>query len=118
MLEDRKFYYAVSGDAPAWEFFTPEMTMFGGEGHPYALLQRSPWMIVGAKSSVRMVPDHADVGEHTPRITDLTQDFSSHDLEYRSDLTTDNGSIEIIRESSGDFSVGTVSLMPANNILG
>lgn len=31
MLEDRKFYYPVRGDAPAWTMFTPGMRSYEGE---------------------------------------------------------------------------------------
>ena len=52
MLEDRKFYYPVTGAAPAWEMFTPGTHAWEGEGHPYELLVRSPWMILGDKQAV------------------------------------------------------------------
>ena len=68
MLEDRKFYYPVTGEAPAWTMFTPGKRSWEGEGHPYELLTSSPWMILGDKKAVRMVRDNAYVGEHTPRI--------------------------------------------------
>ena len=67
MLEDRKFYYPVTGEAPAWEMFTPDKRSFDGEGHPYELLMRSPWMIIGSRQSVRLSPK-LWVGEHTPEI--------------------------------------------------
>jgi alpha-N-arabinofuranosidase len=69
MLEDRKFLYPVTGEAPAYEMFTPKNTTFDGEGHPFELLMRSPWMILGPKQGVRMVTANAYVGEHTPEIT-------------------------------------------------
>jgi alpha-N-arabinofuranosidase len=68
MLEDRKFYYPVTGEAPAWEMFKPGPRSWDGEGHPYELLVRSPWMIIGDKLNVSMVTENAFVGEHTPRI--------------------------------------------------
>ena len=68
MLEDRKFSYPVTGEAPAWEMFTPGTRSWDGEGFPYELLVRSPWMIVGDKSAVSMVRESPYVGEHTPRI--------------------------------------------------
>ncbi len=68
MLEDRKFYYAVTGEAPAWEMFRPGRSTYEGEGHEYELLVRSPWLIVGDKSAVTMAQDHPFVGEHTPEI--------------------------------------------------
>ncbi len=66
MLEDRKFYYPVTGKAPAWEMFTPGPRSWDGEGHPYELLVRSPWFIVGDSTSVVMRKENPFVGEHTP----------------------------------------------------
>ncbi len=68
MLEDRKFYYPVTGEAPAWTMYRPGMRSWDGEGHPYELLTSSPWMILGDKNSVSMVTEDSYVGEHTPRI--------------------------------------------------
>ncbi|MCG6921733.1 MAG: alpha-N-arabinofuranosidase [Acidobacteria bacterium] len=69
MLEDRKFFYPVTGEAPAWEMYTPGEPSWEGEGHPYELLVRSPWMILGPKSAVQMISKSAFVGEHSPQIT-------------------------------------------------
>jgi alpha-N-arabinofuranosidase len=69
MLEDRKFYYPVTGEAPAWEMFTPGPRSWDGEGHPYELLVRSPWMILGDKTAVAMVKEGALAGEHSPQLT-------------------------------------------------
>jgi alpha-N-arabinofuranosidase len=66
MLEDRKFYYPVTGRAPAWEMFTPGPRSWDGEGHPYELLMRSPWMVVGDPGAVSMDKQRAFTGEHTP----------------------------------------------------
>jgi alpha-N-arabinofuranosidase len=68
MLEDRKFYYPVTGEAPAWEMFTPGPRSWDGEGHPYELLVRSPWMILGDKGAVTMVKEDALAGEHSPAV--------------------------------------------------
>ena len=53
MLEDRKFYYPVTGEAPAWEMFTPGPRSWDGEGHPYELLVRSPWLVLGDRAARR-----------------------------------------------------------------
>ncbi len=175
MLEDRKFYYPVTGEAPAWELFTPGMRSFDGEGHPYELLERSPWMIIGSHDAVSMVKDDSYVGDQTPKITapgdgtragifqerlglekdrdyvgrvvvagdptaapievslvwgpgasdrqtiqvkELSRDYRTYPLKYRAQLATDNGHIEVVSKGSGSFLVGTVSLMPADNLLG
>ena len=59
MLEDRKFFYPVTGEAPAWEMFQPGPRSWDGEGHPYELLVRSPWLILGEKSAVGMTKEAA-----------------------------------------------------------
>jgi alpha-N-arabinofuranosidase len=175
MLEDRKFFYPVTGGAPAWEMYTPGKPSWEGEGHPYELLVRSPWMILGEKSRVSMVREGAYAGEHSPRVTlpgggaaaGLMQErlglqdgrdyvgrivvaadgsaapldvslawgggasdrqtvtitptgtsFSTHALRFRARGTTDNGRLEIVSRGTGSFTVGAVSLMPADNVLG
>ena len=49
--------------------YTPGKPSWEGEGHPYELLLRSPWMILGDKKAVTMVREGAYVGEHSPRVT-------------------------------------------------
>jgi alpha-N-arabinofuranosidase len=68
MLEDRKFFYPVTGEAPPWEMFTPGKSSYEGAGHPYELLVRSPWLVLGERSAVTMVKDGALAGEHSPRL--------------------------------------------------
>ena len=175
MLEDRKFYYPVTGEAQAWEMFKPGPRSWDGAGVPYELLVRSPWMVIGGKNAVTMVGEGAFVGEHSPRvalpgggqaaglvqerlglqegreyvgrivlvgdasaapvevslawggggtaretatIADLGTGFVTHSLRFRAAGTTDNGRLEIVSRGSGAFTVGTVSLMPADNVLG
>jgi alpha-N-arabinofuranosidase len=69
MLEDRKFFYPVTGEAPAWEMYRPGPRSWDGEGHPYELLVRSPWLVLGERSAVSMTKDAAYAGEHSPRLT-------------------------------------------------
>jgi len=65
MLEDRKFFHPVTGEAPAWEMYTPGKPSWEGEGHAYEILVRSPWMILGDKRAVRMVREGALTGRHS-----------------------------------------------------
>jgi len=175
MLEDRKFYYPVTGDAPPWTMYTPPMRSWDGEGHPYELLTRSPWLIVGPRTGVTMVTDNAFVGEHTPRIAlprngapaglvqarlgvvrgknytgrivvagsptaspievslvwgigandrdsvtiaEIDDSYTTSPLAFNAGRSTDNARIEIVSKGSGHFLVGTVSLMPADNVRG
>lgn len=66
MLEDRKFYYPVNGEAPAWVLRAGKKTSWEGEAHPYEVLVRSPWMIVGDRRAVTMGRERPFTGEHTP----------------------------------------------------
>jgi alpha-N-arabinofuranosidase len=175
MLEDRKFFYPVTGEAPAWEMFQPGPRSWDGAGVPYELLVRSPWMVLGGKGAVTMARERAYAGEHSPRvalpgggqaagllqerlglqdsreyvgrivlagdasaapvevslawggggtdrqtvkIADLGAGFATHALRLRSGGTTDNGRLEIVSRGTGAFTVGTVSLMPSDNVLG
>jgi alpha-L-arabinofuranosidase len=174
MLEDRKFFYPVTGEAPAWEMHTPGPSSWEGAGHPYELLVRSPWMVLGDKKAVTMVREGAFAGEHSPRVAlpggraaGLLQErlslqdgreyvgrvvlsaepgaapvevslawgggasdrqtvtvkepgtgFATHALRFRARGSTDNGRLEIVSRGTGAFTVGAVSLMPADNVLG
>src|SRR3989304_3398954 len=66
MLEDRKFFYPVTGEAPAWEMYRPGPRSWDGEGHPYELLVRSPWLLLGERSALSMAQAGASAGEHRP----------------------------------------------------
>jgi alpha-N-arabinofuranosidase len=68
MIEDRKFFYPVTGEAPAWEMFTPGIHAWEGEGHPYELLVRSPWMVLGDKRAVTMTGEVPFTGAHSPSL--------------------------------------------------
>jgi alpha-N-arabinofuranosidase len=175
MLEDRKFFYPVTGEAPAWEMYKPGPRSWDGAGVPYELLMRSPWMIVGGAKAVTMVREGAQAGEHSPRVTlpgggaaaGLVQErlglqdgreyegrivlaadataapievslawggggtdretvaitgagagFATHALRFRARGTTDNGRLAIVSRGTGSFTVGAVSLMPADNVFG
>jgi len=175
MVEDRKFYYPVTGEAPAWTMYKPGPRSWDGQGHPYELLTSSPWMIVGDKKAVSMATQDAYVGQHTPKIAlpgdgkpgGLLQErlglvdgkdytgrivlagsgeagpvrvslvwgggagdrdtvtiekigraYATFPLRFTAQGSTDNGRLEIVGTGKGHFLVGTVSLMPADNILG
>jgi alpha-N-arabinofuranosidase len=54
----------------------------------------------------------------TVRIEKLTSTFTTYPLHFRASSSTDNGRLEIAATGRGHFFVGTVSLMPDDNILG
>ncbi len=59
MLEDRKFYYPVTGRYDPYQ---------GDMGGRFPVVGASPWEIVGDAAGVTMVTEDALVGKHAPRI--------------------------------------------------
>jgi len=70
MLEDRKFYFPVTGDYAPYKELTDTA---------YPVVGASPWQIVGPATSVTMVTEHVFVGDHTPRLAADTA-IQQHDL--------------------------------------
>ncbi|HEY9154728.1 MAG TPA: alpha-L-arabinofuranosidase C-terminal domain-containing protein [Opitutaceae bacterium] len=70
MLEDRKFYFPVTGDYAPYKELTDTA---------YPVVGASPWQIIGAANGVTMVTDHVFVGDHTPRLEPGTA-IQQHDL--------------------------------------
>ena len=54
----------------------------------------------------------------TVTITPTGTGFATHALRFRARGTTDNGRLEIVSRGTGSFTIGAVSLMPADNVLG
>ena len=173
MLEDRKFFYPVTGDMPAWEMRAGKKISWEGEGHPYEVLVRSPWLVVGDKRAVTMSRERPFTGEQTPLVTasaagnGLMQDrlglvagrayvarvvlagdataapievalawgsgasdrqvqtvaaigpaFAATTLSFTAGRSTDNGRLSITSHGTGSLRIGTVSLMPSDNVHG
>jgi alpha-N-arabinofuranosidase len=68
MLEDRKFFYELTGDPQPWELITPGPSSWEGSGIPYEVLTKSPWLMTGESGTVRMSRRDRFVGEHTPEV--------------------------------------------------
>ena len=173
MLQDRKFFYPVTGETPAWDFFRIGEDSYTGAGYPIELLRRSPWMILGNKQLFSMSKDNPYVGEHTPTLNlgdkgmggiyqerlavvkgkqytgrvilsgssdatvsvrliwgaggtqfamkkfdQLSNEFEKYYFDFTAGNSTDNARLEIIASGSGAVKIGTVSLMPSDNIYG
>ncbi len=175
MLEDRKFYFPITGEYAPYKGLTPTAgtSQFAGEGlqeSDFPALVASPWEIMGDAASVEMITEKPFVGEHTPRIRagagirhhrlgvvpDLDYpgyvwakpvgnrpvvvevvlawgegatersstrlrfrpgDYSKQKFSLRSGSRTDNARLEL-HVHDGDALIGTVSLMPGDNVNG
>jgi len=59
MLEDRKFYFPITGE------YSPYKDLVDS---PYPVVGASPWQIMGDAGSVTMEKSDAFVGDHSPRV--------------------------------------------------
>ncbi len=111
---------------------TPRITL-PGDGQPGGLLQERLGLIDGKAYTGRIVlagdPEAAPVevslvwgggasDRDTVMIDKIDSHYTTYPLRFQSQDTTDNGRIEIVSHGKGDLLIGTVSLMPADNIRG
>jgi len=105
-----------------------------GDGRPGGIVQEDLALIQGKKYVGRVVlagdPGAAPVnirlrwgsklGEGWKGVTiaDLKSDYETYPLSFTAVQTTDNASFEILSNGGESFRVGTVSLMPAENVEG
>jgi len=162
MLEDRKFFYPVTGD------YKPYGALADTD---YPVVAASPWEILGSPQTVTMVTDQVFVGDHSPRLSagaglrqrdlglqkdrayvgyawvrpagkgpaelelslawgdqsaDLQvlhfpvpehSDYTKISFRFTAHKDTRSGKLSLIAKG-GDLVVGTVSLMPADNVRG
>jgi alpha-N-arabinofuranosidase len=122
MIEDRKFYYPVT-----WNFdpFGSADDPYWNTG-PYPYLKASPWQVIGAEETVSMDKSSPFTGEQTPvlssfdasGINDISSEYATSPITFISTFDCDSTTIEIYSEGQGKYSIGTVSLMPSDNIKG
>ncbi len=162
MLEDRKFYFPVTGAYAPYKGLTDTA---------YPVVGASPWAILGAAEGVTMVKEGAFVGDHSPRLaagvavqqrdlgvvagkqyvgyfwakpatakgkatvevalgwgegagqgaTQVVQlkagDYTRQAFTFTAGATTDRATLTI-KAAAGDVVLGTVSLMPGDNVRG
>lgn len=64
---------------------------------------------------IRLVTDGGTV---TQKIEKITGDYASYPFAFTAPAASNNARIEIVSAGKGDFKIGTLSLMPADNIYG
>jgi len=146
MLEDRKFFYPVGAKESPWEPLAgrdgttmDKADSFVGDhtlriAVPGGIVQGGLGLIKGKKYvgriwlkgtdgagpvEVSLIWGEGAKDRQTVRIGKLPADYAETPLEFTAGATTDDGWIEIKAPSGkGAFHVGTVSLMPADNVQG
>jgi alpha-N-arabinofuranosidase len=111
---------------------SPQITL-PGDGQPSGLMQERLGLENGRDYEGRIVlagntsaaPVEVSLvwgagsSDRETRVIDRLDDaYVTHRLRFTAGGTTDNGRLEIASRGSGSFTVGTVSLMPADNVLG
>lgn len=71
-----------------------------------------------AKVTVRLVWGVGDGDSQTLTIPALSQDFKRHAFKFEPKADSEEARLEIVGTGDGAFSVGTVSLMPSDNVQG
>jgi alpha-N-arabinofuranosidase len=72
----------------------------------------------GAKVVVRLVWGAGPGDSQTIAIPPLTREYKKFPLKFTAAAATENARLEILGTGSGDFHIGTASLMPADNLQG
>jgi len=144
MLEDRKFYYPIGSEKSPWKTVGPvgvamsRENSFVGEHSPQigasgAIVQRGLGLVEGKDYvgriwlkgagemqavDVSLVWGDGPDQRQTLTIERITAKYTTTPLSFRCGASRDDGRLEIVGRGNGGFTVGTVSLMPADNVEG
>ncbi len=164
MLDDRKFYFPITSQAPEapaqtpggpprvqlrkWHPVGPDAAVVMDKERPFVgdqspRIQLDPaiphgirqsgislvkgrkyvgriWLrgTPGSKVTVALVWGEGDSGRQTLSFTGLTSQYRRFPLSFTAQADTKDAAFEITGTGSGNFHVGTVSLMPADNVQG
>ena len=148
MLEDRKFYYPVGAEKSPWKVIGPKEAVTMSTKNPYVGDHTPSVELSGGKASRGISQDglglrkgHEYVGRvvlvtdsesavaqvslywsrgtgKTKFIDPLSKGFTTISFRFKVNGDTDNGRLAIKGQGKGAFSIGAVSLMPADNVEG
>ncbi|MDT8402317.1 MAG: alpha-L-arabinofuranosidase C-terminal domain-containing protein [Bacteroidales bacterium] len=146
MIKDRKFFFIPGTDESEWKIrgnpervktdetnsYVGDITpiLEAGTGEEVALVQDGLGLLEGMEYTGRIVI-RADSGienvtltlssgnyKESVKIESFKKGYAEYPLEFTSGVFTHNASIEIGAEGKGNLYIGTISLMPADNIEG
>ncbi len=146
MIRDRKFFYEPGEQQSAWQLKgdnrlleTSRVNPFVGEFDPVMLIDDSEdvslvqdelglkegmkytgRIIIKAAPGIKNVTVRLTAGEYSEdvSISGLKSGYNEYPLEFTSGVFSHNASLEISAEGRGELTIGTISLMPADNIKG
>jgi alpha-L-arabinofuranosidase len=111
---------------------TPQFTLTG-DGKPAGIIQNRLGLVAGKEYVGRVVlagdaeiapvkvslvwgPNPTD--RQTVTIAKITSDFAKYPFTFKAGASTINGKLEIVAAGKGTYKIGTVSIMPGDNING
>ena len=148
MLEDRKFFYPVAAKGSPWKALGPPGAVKMSADKPYVGRHTPQVMLSGDKSAgiaqgnlaliagkeytgriilagdaeaapVEVSLSWGDKGaRRTVTISKVTKDFAKTPLAFKAGASAGNARLEVVAKGKGRLRIGTLSLMPADNIKG
>ena len=146
MIDDRKFYYKPGNERSAWELMGEGAAVRSSVSNPF-VGEYDPVLVTGKENKVLIVQDELGLKEgmdyegriifkagsgiekvvvslssgdyhQENSIDEFGPGYNEYPLEFISGVFTHNASLEIRAEGDGELTIGTVSLMPSDNISG
>ena len=146
-IDDRKFYYAPGKDESPWKVIGDTAclkmanTPYVGKNAPTITTSSKQWcgieqanigLLNGIEYSGRIILagdnnstvtitlqwGEGDLNKQTISIGNLDKNYQKYPLKFNPTCTTEKGILSIKVEGSADVTIGTISLMPNNNIKG
>ncbi len=143
MLEDRKFFYPAGAEESPWKIISNSESVIMNCQNPYVgnhspqiksggiqqgqlgLIKGKDYVgriVLAAKNKttvkISLIWGSNQNDRQTINLDVNNSDYKTISLKFTSGGTTDDGKLEIAGMGNGEFCIGTVSLMPADNVNG
>ena len=105
-----------SGDGTARGIFQGELALVAGKEYVGRVVLAGDSQVIAVEVSLVWGPQAGD--RQTVTIEKIGREYAKAAFSFRAGKSTDNGRLEIVGRGKGKFRIGTVSLMPADNVRG
>lgn len=147
IISDRKFYYIPSKGESPWKVIGDTTCLkmatnpYVGQNAPQIVTSNAKWcgikqeniplirgleyigrvILAGddkATVSITIQWGEGDINRQTVTISNLDKNYKKFPLKFNPNITTENGILTIMVNGNANVTIGTMSLMPTNNING